>query len=575
MDKFITYGSIGLAIIVFIALLGFIILKFYKLATKERAFVRTGTGGQKVVLNGGAFVLPGIHDTVPVNMKTLRLEVDKQGRESLITADSLRVDVKAEFYVRVKADEASVASAAQTLGALTMNPEALKNQVEAKFVDALRAVAVSMKMYDLNAKRSEFVQQVQQVVAEDIAKNGLELESVSLTALNQTDKQFFNPTNAFDAEGLLVLTRETEQRRKSVNEIEQDTSVAIETKNLSATTQQQELRKKTEKVKLDTDQEIATMTADQKAAIARSQAQARKESESADIMANREIETTRIAAEQTTQQKKVEATAAVTIAQQEQDIKVADKSKEQAKADAAASEERAKAVSAEEKVATAREVEIANRNKQVVLVKAEERAQEAALAVTVQAQAERDAAENRAEAVTAGAKAERDALVLRAEGTLAEGKAVAEALDAKNEAMNKLGAPQIDLQKALEFIRLLPQIIEQSVKPMEHIDSIKISDIGGLGGVVGGNGGGKVGGHAGSSVNLPDQVVDAAFRHRTGAPLIDGLLLEAGLPTLSNINGLLTGTAATAGLLTSTTPQAPAQEVAGAVAGDGSEDTRG
>ena len=46
----------------------------YLRSGKERAFVRTGLGGQKVVLNDGAFVLPIVHDVIPVNMNTLRLE---------------------------------------------------------------------------------------------------------------------------------------------------------------------------------------------------------------------------------------------------------------------------------------------------------------------------------------------------------------------------------------------------------------------------------------------------------------------------------------------------------------------
>ena len=40
---------------------------------------------------------------------------------------------------------------------------------------------------------------------ETIRKNGLELESVSLTSLDQTSKEFFNPNNAFDAEGLTAV----------------------------------------------------------------------------------------------------------------------------------------------------------------------------------------------------------------------------------------------------------------------------------------------------------------------------------------------------------------------------------
>src|SRR6478752_2928122 len=72
----------------------------YRRSSKEVSFVRTGLGGQKVVVNGGAFVLPIIHDVIPVNMNTLRLEVSRGRDKALITRDRMRVDVISEFYVR-------------------------------------------------------------------------------------------------------------------------------------------------------------------------------------------------------------------------------------------------------------------------------------------------------------------------------------------------------------------------------------------------------------------------------------------------------------------------------------------
>jgi uncharacterized membrane protein YqiK len=146
----------------------------------------------------------------------------------------MRVDVAAAFFVRVKQTAESVSTAAQTLGRKTMEPAALKVLVEDKFVDALRATAATMSMRELQDKRREFVQAVQNAVAEDLEKNGLELESVSLTSMDQTAKEFFNPSNAFDAEGLTRLTEETESRRKQRNDIEQDTEVQVRTKNLEA-----------------------------------------------------------------------------------------------------------------------------------------------------------------------------------------------------------------------------------------------------------------------------------------------------------------------------------------------------
>jgi uncharacterized membrane protein YqiK len=99
----------------------------YRRSTKEVSFVRTGLGGQKVVLDGGAFVLPIVHDVIPVNMNTLRLEVTRGRDKALITKDRMRVDVIAEFYVRVAAQPEAMAAAAQTLGLRTMEPEQLRS----------------------------------------------------------------------------------------------------------------------------------------------------------------------------------------------------------------------------------------------------------------------------------------------------------------------------------------------------------------------------------------------------------------------------------------------------------------
>ena len=93
-------------------------------------------------------------------------------------------------------------AAAQTLGKRTMSPEGMLDLIEGKFVDALRSVAAEMTMEELHEKRGQYVKRVREAVAGDLTKNGLELESASLTQLDQTGMEFFNPSNAFDAEGL-------------------------------------------------------------------------------------------------------------------------------------------------------------------------------------------------------------------------------------------------------------------------------------------------------------------------------------------------------------------------------------
>jgi uncharacterized membrane protein YqiK len=141
---------IGGALLVALITIGLIFARLYQRATKEISFVRTGLGGQKVLINGGCIVLPILHEVIPVNMNTLRLEVQRSNGQALITRDRMRVDVQAEFYVRVQPTTDSIANAAQTLGLKTTQPELLKELVEGKFVDALRAVAAEMTMEELS-----------------------------------------------------------------------------------------------------------------------------------------------------------------------------------------------------------------------------------------------------------------------------------------------------------------------------------------------------------------------------------------------------------------------------------------
>src|SRR5262249_14606897 len=148
---------------------------------RETSLVRTGVGGRKVVMDGGTVALPYFHEVQRVNMQTLRLEVRRTGEGALITHDRMRVDVGAEFYVSVIASDEGVARAVQTLGNRTFSPDKLRELIEGKLVDALRSVAARVSMDELHENRGAFVSEVAQGLAASLARNGLELDSVSLT----------------------------------------------------------------------------------------------------------------------------------------------------------------------------------------------------------------------------------------------------------------------------------------------------------------------------------------------------------------------------------------------------------
>jgi len=97
-----------------------------------------------------------------------------------------------------------------------------------------------------------------------------------------------------------------------------------------------------------------------------------------------------------------------------------------------------------------------------------------------------------------------------------------------NQAVNTLSEAQINLQAKLALIQALPKIIEESVRPMEKIDSIRIMQVDGLKTSGGGAGAAAVNGADGGG-NLAEQAVGAALRYRAYAPVLDRLLQEVGL----------------------------------------------
>lgn len=527
-----------------------IFAKLYVRATKEIAFVRTGMGGEKVVKDGGAICLPVLHETIPVNMNTLRIEVEKIEKDSLITKDRMRVDVKADFYLRVAPHQEGISMAAQTLGSRTMRVEELKKLMESKFVDVLRTVAAEMTMTEMHEQRADFVQKVQQNVANDLEKNGLELESVSLTGFDQTDLHFFNENNAFDAEGRARLAKIIEEKRKETNDIEQDNRVKIQRRNLEAERDSLEIQKEEEELRIAQEQVLEFKRVEQKAEIAKTrEMKAREEREAqiskeqaievAEIEKRRDIESREIDKHTALEQAKIQQQRDIEVAEQDKQIAVAEKSEAESAARAKAAEAEEQRVEKEEAVITTRQLAEANRNKEIEVIAAKKEAERDAVSITVQADAEKRAAEDKAIAVLTEAKANADAMILKAEADEKTFAVDAMGKKALYEAENTLRDEQIELRKSLAMLQALPEMIANSVKPLENIEGIKILQ--GYGNTSGQNGNSG----SGSTANggIAEQITSAALNYRANAPMIDAMLQELGLVNKDSgtLNDLLNG----------------------------------
>lgn len=285
----------------------------YRHSAKDESFVRTGFGGERVVMGGGAFVVPIIHNLTRVSMNAIPLEIKRAGEHSLITSNKMRVDVVAEFDVRVIPSKEGVSTAARTLGARLGDPADLKEVVQGRFVDAMSAVAASLTMEEIHSDRRSYMSKVYDLVEKTLEKNGLELENASLTALNQSDISAFNPANAFDAEGLTQLTEQIEARRTLRNKIENEARVAIKQKDFEAEQRAIEIDRDLEYARLEQARDLERRKAQQQSEIEEDRANAAISIQTAKTRSEQEAERIRIAKEKAVEEERINSENAIRI----------------------------------------------------------------------------------------------------------------------------------------------------------------------------------------------------------------------------------------------------------------------
>jgi uncharacterized membrane protein YqiK len=542
----IDFGAVLLTIVVVviaIAVLWWLLSKLYQRSTTELSFVRTGFLGERVAISGGALVIPVLHEVTRVNMNTIRISLSHHNENALITQDRLRLNVDADFYVRVKPEKSAVAAAARTMGSKTTSVDGMRQLLEARFNDALRTAAAEQPMEALHENRSRFSARVRELASLGIDASGIEIDSVSISKLDQASREFFNPNNAFDAAGLTKLTAEIEERRKKRNEIERDSQVAIQRKNLDAEQQMLELQKEEEYARLQQEREIAIRRAQQLSQITVETAEMKRTSQIAEVNAGEAVEKARIASDRTLREDKVRLEQQIKeieiqrslavemaetgrrksleLAQQATEIEIAQHSKARNAAQAEAENSRAVAVKAEEAVISAREIERAEREKSLALVAASREVEAKGLAVVQQAQAEQDAATRRAATVRVLAEADADAERLRQETHRLRLEVEARGRQAINEAENTASPEAMALRARLAAIDRIEAVVRESAKPLEHISDIRIVHVDGLGG--------SGGGAAPDAGSVSDQVVNSAMKYKLQAPLVDALLDAAGI----------------------------------------------
>lgn len=392
------------------------VTKLFQRTKANEAFVRTGLGGARVVRDGGALVVPFIHELLRVSLQTIKLEVARENGDALITSDKLRADVRAEFFVRVQPDGDSILQASRSLGDRMGRPSEVKSLVEDKLVSALRTAAASRTLEELNSERDQFLNEVVRLVGEDLRSNGLVLETVTISRLDQTDESYLRDGNIFDAQGRRKIAEITQlnltERNRLVREGEQERK-------------QQDVVMRREVLELERVESEAE--AKQAADVQRVRAQASRDAHLEDIAAKRQVELADIEKRQALEIATRLQEQTVEVAEREKQERVAEAERRRAMSEQSLAEAEALRERSRQQIETVRVHEEAERTKaqkvraaeadaEMAFVTDQRRADAEAYTLSRQAEARRLAADAEAEATRKRADADAEAERMRASG---------------------------------------------------------------------------------------------------------------------------------------------------------------
>ena len=519
--------------VVVIAVVILFMNRFYRKATRDTALIRTGAGGQRVVMDGGCLALPFLHQISEVNMKTTRIEVSRAGPKALITGDRLRVDIEVELTVRVTPSAEGVATAAQALGSKAFRPQDLSDLIEGRLIDAMQSVAARETMDHLHENRGQYVREVKGLVAESLAQNGLSLESVALRRFDQTPFGSVDDNNAFNAVGLRRLAEVIAANKKQRAAIEADADVAVRQSQLDAIKRVLVIEREQEEAKIAQTREIERLRTDSEAQVAEFNAESRRRAELARIAQEREVRMLEIERDKQLKQRDLTSSLETEIIRRDNAITLAKKRGDEAVAEAAAEEARVKVVLAQEGVQTEKDKAIAERMRVLAVLRAEEAAEVDGTRTRSEVDTIREQAKAEAEATTAKADAQRTAMLAESEGKAA-------LIAAEN------GLSEAIIRMRLEKKRMdtLPVLVGQMMKPVEKIESIRINQIGGLGlgsgqGMASAAGGAGPGaGSGGGDRPLVNQAVDGILAMALQLPAVQKLGQEIGIDISNGLGGI-------------------------------------
>lgn len=477
-----------------------VLSRFYRRCGADEALVRTGSGGNKVVIGGGVLVYPILHQLLRVSLRSVKLSVERSAKNALVTADKIKANVTTELYIKVEPISEDVLAAARSFGDRNVDEHVIADLIEGKLTDALRSVAANQTFMALHANRKQFAERIQEVLSEELKKNGLTLENVSITAFAMLPVKDLDPQDVFDAEGLRAITESVQTNREMTNRIQREKDNQIQAQNVFARKKQLEMEQDQKQAEADQGRKVAEYSAMQAAetakavyiqeqmrdlaslekqravetakveqmkAVAAAEIGKQKVLEAANIDKDKAVQTAEIDRQKVIEAAAIDKEKAVEVARIGKQIAITQSEEQEARAQAA----KALALAEEEKAKQA-----------IVTVETTAKAEREKAIQVIAAQAEAEVRRAQAEATATVAEKEAEATVLRANAQAHQGEVEAQVRRKLLDAENAISARVVMRDILLKALEIAPEVTKELMSPAKAISEIKVLQTNGMGG---------------------------------------------------------------------------------------------
>ena len=499
-------GAVGIFIVLAVA--GFIYTRLYRIIKPNEAIIRSGGfgplwSGKTAFTQGGCVVLPGLHQTISVPLSEVRIQVVRKGESyedqgAVRTKDYLRAKLTATMYVVVDIDSVETAAARLCSNASgKVTEKDIHAAVEARCDDALRNAAKQRTLTEIDSDKVGFGTDVKTSLQQSLDSLGLTLQDVTLTDIEE-DATAYQDNDYFDVQGKrereekvcqskLETAKVQSETETQLAAVDRDKALELQTIQLEKEQAESTLKAETIVIKAEKQREAEEGKEQQLAMLAKKKESFELEKEQAKIdretsveesqqdarkkllFKQQEVEVAEIdretiveKAKQTSEQELIAKRQEVMVAEQEARQQVAASEKQ-------TNEIQAQVAAAESGIITAKEVEVAERNKTIAELLAEQQANARKI------QEETDALA-KAETLKIAAEAEANALKIKAQGDLDAANDTAQSIvviaEARKEEKLKLAEGELEYIKAInskeeiiitaELLReLAPDLVKQ------------------------------------------------------------------------------------------------------------------